>query len=169
VSGQDDNLAQQLFPLTALRSSNNQDMGGVASAANGGKLCSGDMSEQAVELARAREALERGNLRRAVRRAWGAGIAAARHCDVEGLEAVIDLATAAGDQGSGRVKKDAQELAAFCTASLVNAHAGIRPPSPLAALFERPLEPTKVCPDCAEKVKKVASVCRFCGYRFDEH
>ena len=26
---------------------------------------------------------------------------------------------------------------------------------------------TKVCPDCAENVKVLANVCRFCGYRFD--
>ena len=26
---------------------------------------------------------------------------------------------------------------------------------------------TKVCPDCAEHVKYLANVCRFCGYRFD--
>jgi hypothetical protein len=26
---------------------------------------------------------------------------------------------------------------------------------------------TKTCPDCAEQVKYLANVCRFCGYRFD--
>jgi hypothetical protein len=32
----------------------------------------------------------------------------------------------------------------------------------------RPVASTKICPQCAETVKLAASVCRFCGYRFDE-
>lgn len=30
------------------------------------------------------------------------------------------------------------------------------------------LEDTKACPRCAERVKKEALVCRFCGHEFDE-
>jgi predicted amidophosphoribosyltransferase len=29
-------------------------------------------------------------------------------------------------------------------------------------------EDTKRCPDCAERVKRDARVCRSCGYRFDQ-
>lgn len=125
--------------------------------------------EQAFELAKAREALDRGHLKRAVRCAWKAGIAAARNADVPGLEAVIDLAATTRDRAGGRLQQDAQELVTYCTASLTNARAGIRPPSPLAALFtRRPERATKTCPDCAESVKAAARVCRYCGYRFDQ-
>jgi hypothetical protein len=126
------------------------------------------MREQQTELAKAREALEAGSLKRAVRHAWRAGVGAAREADAEVLEAVIELAEAARDTAEGRLWKDADELATFCTASLANVRAGVRPQSALAALFSRPLPPeTKTCPDCAEKIKKGAKVCRFCGYRFD--
>lgn len=37
------------------------------------------------------------------------------------------------------------------------------PPKPAGA----DVTDTKVCPDCAETVKKAARVCRYCGYRFD--
>lgn len=30
-----------------------------------------------------------------------------------------------------------------------------------------PATDTKMCPECAERVKSAAKVCRFCGYRFD--
>jgi hypothetical protein len=127
------------------------------------------MNQQAIELAKAREALDRGRLRRAFRHAWTAGTAAARNADVEGLEAVVELATVIRDRVEGRMQKDAEELVVFASASLANARAGMRPVSPLAALFSRRLPPaTKTCPDCAETVKEGAKVCRFCGYRFDE-
>jgi hypothetical protein len=126
------------------------------------------MNDTTVELAKGQEALEQGNLKRAVRCAWKAGVAAARNADVEGLEAVIELAGATQALTEGRLKNDAHDLAVFCTASLSHARAGIRPVSPLAALLPRRLEPlTKNCPECAETVKEAARVCRFCGYRFD--
>jgi hypothetical protein len=126
------------------------------------------MTAQAIELAKAREALDRGSLRRAFRHAWSAGTMAARNSDVEGLEAVVGLATTIRDGAEGRLRKDAEELVVFASASLANARAGVRPVSTLAALFPRRLEPlTKTCPDCAERVKQAARVCRFCGHRFD--
>jgi ribosomal protein L40E len=31
---------------------------------------------------------------------------------------------------------------------------------------EREIVDSKVCPKCAERVRKAATVCRFCGYEF---
>jgi Uncharacterised protein family UPF0547 len=126
------------------------------------------MTAQALELAKARDALDRGNLRRAFRHAWTAGTTAARNSDVEVLEAVVELADTIRGQAEPRLRKDAAELVVFASASLANARAGIRPSSALSALFPRRPEPLmKTCPDCAERVKEAANVCRFCGYRFD--
>jgi hypothetical protein len=130
---------------------------------------SGHPPPQERELARAREALDRGEVRRASRRAWDAGLAAARVADARVLEAVIDVATAMRDRASGRARTEAEELVVFCTASLANARRSAPPRSMLATLLPRRPEPApgKICPDCAETVKPAARVCRFCGYRFE--
>ena len=126
------------------------------------------MTVQAVQLAKARDAFHRGNLRRAFRHAWTAGTTAAGSSDTEVLGAVVELAKEIGVRAEARLRKDADELAVFASASLANAEAGIRPASALGGLFPRRLEPlTKARPDCAERVKKAARVCRFCGHRFD--
>jgi hypothetical protein len=124
------------------------------------------MGKQVVELARAREALGRGNLRRALRHAWNAGIAAASDGDERTLEAVIDLAALVGDREGA--EKDARALATYCSNSLTDARAGIRRGSFLSELLaRRPKRAIKTCPDCAETVRGAASICRFCGHRFN--
>jgi hypothetical protein len=132
---------------------------------------SGDERKLAVELASAREAFERGQVKRAVRQAWNGGQIAARLNDEASLEALIELGEAIRDGTRGRARDDAAMLVMYCSHCLADARAGIhRSASPFARLVGlglRPSQPTKVCPDCAETVKAAARVCRFCGYRFE--
>ncbi|MGD0714680.1 MAG: zinc ribbon domain-containing protein [Gaiellaceae bacterium] len=127
------------------------------------------MSKQELELAKARAALERGNLRRAVRHAWTAGVAAVQARDEEHLEAVLELAAGARERSSGRLHREAEQLFVYCTSSLADARAGVLRSSSFGGLFRLGAAPAnKTCPDCAETVKAAARVCRFCGHRFDE-
>lgn len=123
-----------------------------------------------VSIDAARKALERGRLKRALRLAWEAALRSNSSNDREGLEEVIGLAEAIRDRSQGRTREEASTLAAYCACARDN-------PQP-ARLFgmlrsrsddrARPGTPEagKVCPDCAETVKREAQICRFCGHRF---
>ncbi len=121
-------------------------------------------------LEKAREALERGRLKRALRLTWEAGLAASSVNDAPRLQQAIDLAGRIRDQATGRRRKDAAQLVAYCSHALAEPRtqrlgwfrSAFRGPSAAA-----PPENGKVCPDCAETVKAAARVCRFCGHRFD--
>lgn len=117
----------------------------------------------------AREALERGRSRRALGLAWRAAIRSISSNDREGVDELIGLAEAIRDRSEGRTRQEASTLAAYCAYARDNPQPsrifGVerirgerrRPDSPEAG---------KVCPDCAETVKREARVCRFCGHRF---
>jgi hypothetical protein len=127
-----------------------------------------DERRLAAELASAREALERGQLRRAVRDAWNGGQIAARLNDEGSLEAVIELGEAIRDGASGRMHDDAATLVTYCSHCLTDARAGVRRSASVFSRLARTgaSDPVKVCPDCAERVKAAARICRFCGHRF---
>ena len=64
----------------------------------------------------------------------------------------------------GDTRADAEQLAAFCTACI------LEPRDKSAKLWEfkgwfRRDPKTRHCPDCAEEIAIDARVCRFCGYR----
>jgi uncharacterized protein UPF0547 len=117
-------------------------------------------------LEQAREALAGGNLKRALKHAWEAGLPASSRNDAATLQEVIELGAEIRDHASGREAVEAAKLVTFCTEALEHPRlrrgvwAGFRTESPLR-------EDTKTCPDCAETIKAAAKVCRFCGYRFE--
>jgi uncharacterized protein UPF0547 len=111
-----------------------------------------------------REALERGQLKAAVKHGWNAAVAASTVNDAAALRRVTELGISIGARASGREAEQAAELVRFCERAIENPRQtltvfGLRVGEAGAA--------TKVCPDCAERVKAAARVCRFCGYRFE--
>jgi len=88
-----------------------------------------------IEFAKARAALERGKVKDAVRHGWTAGIAAVHAGDEERLEAVVQLATVARERSSGRLRQEAERLAAYCAGSLADVRAGVVRSSGLGGLL----------------------------------
>ena len=126
------------------------------------------MSKSASDsLDRAREAYERGDLKRALRLGWDAGTAAAAQPDQSELRSAEDLARLVVEQSEGSLRDEALSLATYCAAARSNPKQRVS----LWALSRArsgnapPVE-VKICPDCAEEVKAAARVCRFCGYRW---
>ena len=126
------------------------------------------MSKSASDnVERARDAYERGDLKRALRLGWDAGTTAAAQPEQSELRMVEDLARLVGEQSEGSLRDEARSLATYCAAARSN-------PKQRLSLWtlsrtrsgNAPLGEVKVCPDCAEEVKAAARVCRFCGYRW---
>ena len=66
-----------------------------------------------ADLAAAREALEHGSSKRALRYAWSAAISSVTHGDQHRIDDAIELAGAIRDRSTGRAREQAAELAAY--------------------------------------------------------
>ena len=72
------------------------------------------------DLDAAREALERGGSRRALRLAWNAAVWSSCGNDRQGLDEAIVVAEAIRDRSKGRTREEASRLIAFCAYSRDN-------------------------------------------------
>jgi hypothetical protein len=69
------------------------------------------------DLDAARDALERGRSKQALRLAWSAATWSASYNDPRGLDEAIVVAEAIRDRAKGRTRGEAARLAAFCAYS----------------------------------------------------
>ena len=118
---------------------------------------------------KARQALDRGKGRQALRLGWRAASQALREANAGAVLAVRHLADDASASEDDRVRRDSEHLSAYCRALLDGAGGGMHPTHPLDALFMRPPAPTArtPCPMCAEDIVAGARVCKHCGHTFD--
>src|SRR5260370_10136118 len=113
-----------------------------------------ERSESAEALERARAAFANGRIGPSVRHGWSAALAAIHERDAEQLGAVLVLARWVEEQASGRWRKRAETLAAYCSAAL---DGGLEVESP-APWLRRVFAPARAepCPHCAGTVKASA-------------
>jgi hypothetical protein len=112
----------------------------------------------------ARQALAAGQLAEAVVSAWTAVRPAVLAQDAHVIREARDLAEEIATRTTGATRIDAEQLAAYCAACIVEPRETIPSSWSMKSLFRR--STTKKCPDCAESIQSEALVCRFCGYRY---
>jgi hypothetical protein len=120
---------------------------------------------------RARAELAAGRSKAALGPAWDAVQEAMRAQDEAPVRDVQLLALDIAQASQGGVRAEAERLAAYCAALLEGVGGGVRMPG----LLERMLVSSRTrlgddrrpCPQCAERIKRDAKVCRYCGHRFD--
>ena len=126
------------------------------------------VSTLSKDLRRAREALERGDHQDALRKAWAVAQHAVPAGDEKSLRLLTELARELEEQSEGRVRAEAATLASYSAHCLDDLRAGVPRNPTLSLLFGRlGSMRVKSCPDCAERVRSTARVCRYCGYRFE--
>lgn len=112
----------------------------------------------------ARTALARGRTSVAVRLAWNDVRSAVLAQDESTITAGMHLAEEIAAASDGRTRKQAEQLAAYCSACIREPQEPVGSTWALARLvtWGRRRRP---CPDCAEQIPVDARVCRYCGYR----
>ena len=117
-----------------------------------------------ADIDKARQLLAAGRPDAAMRAAWQASTPAARVQNNESLIQIRSLAEEIALASDGATRTDAEQLAAFCTACLLEPRDTSARFWSIKGWFRR--DPTtRKCPDCAEQIASDAKVCRFCGYR----
>jgi hypothetical protein len=119
-----------------------------------------------ADLQRAVDQLGAGHLRRALRSGWLAVDDALTRGDAPTVHALVDLAVAVQGVSDGRVRKQAEELEAYCR-NCLDSLGGVTESHSLPSRIARIRGSRRTCPDCAEQVPAEARVCRYCGFRFE--
>lgn len=114
----------------------------------------------------ARRALASGRPESAVELAWRAVRPAVIAQDVDFIRQTMHLADEVASQCSGPTSDDAEKLSSYCAACIVTPRDTQPSPWSLKRLLAFRTDDTRACPDCAERIKAEARVCRFCGYRY---
>ena len=118
------------------------------------------------QLQDARLALEEGRADAAVDLAWRAVRPAVLKQDNELIRETMHLADEIATRSTGDVQQEAEKLSAYCAACIISPRESQPSPWSFARMFGFGGPSTKICPDCAEKIKLDARVCRYCGYRY---
>lgn len=113
----------------------------------------------------ARGALKAGDPAHALRLAWKEVRPAvlARRSDV--ITSTMQLAEEIAIATDGSTQEEAEKLAAYCAACLLQPRDPTDSVWSMKRLFNVGGPRRRPCPDCAEEIAVDARVCRFCGFR----